>query len=101
MLRGPGGGTLAVLPAARASNAKVYYEPAPPREFAPTIPLPPRTRPLADSRGSTDTLLGYFVAGLMEHSLVDRMTIGEQTWKSILHNAVIVRKYAPNVFSDS
>lgn len=89
-LRAPGGGALAVLPFAHAPSSKVYYEPAPLRELALGCPAQIATGN-PGSEGSVDAILGYFVAGLMEFSLFDRLKLDDHVWKDILEKAVTVR----------
>ena len=88
-LRAPGGGALAVLPFAHAQTSKIYYEPAPVRDLALGCPAHIATGS-PGSEGSVDALLGYFVAGLMEYSLFDRMKLDDQVWKDVLEKAVTV-----------
>lgn len=90
-LNSPGGGILAALPAATGEEAKVYYEPAPLPEIASRLR---RDDTITTGQGSVDTVLGYFVAGLMEFSLVN--PISEEIWKGILEKAAAV---GVNLFS--
>lgn len=89
-LRAPGGGALAVLPFPHAQSSKIYYEPAPLRELALGCPAQIATGS-PGGEGSVDAILGYFVAGLMEFSLFDRLKLDDHIWKDILEKAVTVR----------
>ncbi len=84
-LNSPGGGILAALPAATGDDSKVYYEPAPLPELASLLR---RDDTITTGQGSVDTVLGYFVAGLMEFALIN--PIGEEVWKGILEKAAAV-----------
>lgn len=84
-LNSPGGGILAALPAATGEEAKMYYEPAPLPEIASRLR---RDDTITTGQGSVDTVLGYFVAGLMEFSLAN--PISEEIWKGILEKAAAV-----------
>lgn len=84
-LNSPGGGILAALPAATGEESKVYYEPAPLPEIASRLR---RDDTITTGQGSVDTVLGYFVAGLMEFALFT--PIDDETWKGILEKAAAV-----------
>jgi hypothetical protein len=98
-------GVLAVLPAARGVKSKIFWEPAPPEPISriilseflhqATLQATTTTHFHGDGggslrTGSLDTALGYFVAGLMEFALFDRMDLDEVAWRSILEKAVMV-----------
>ena len=112
-------GVLAVLPSVRSPKSKLFWEPVPPLQISRLVLaeyLPPcafdlpkhvastgsgqgqsERGPTACLRvrkeirtGSIDSVVGYFVAGLMEFALFDRENLDWAVWKGILEKAVMV-----------